>query len=920
MPGPLNVANLLIALTDGLSVQSASDGVEALLGYASEEFLASRVHFKELIHPGDADIAQALFSPDSETRTGSVTFRLRHADGRIRCVKGRYTRLRPRKNHGEPLLKLVLRDVRQVREAGDRSLAANFQSLIEHTRDYVLVKNRNQVILAASRAWASLTESASEPENLLGKTVYDLFPEAVADVSYRLVKQALREERRTNEILQLPAQDGSKRWIDGRVFPVNRSGGEVVGIFCIAPDITDYIEASLRLRESEESLNEAQKIAGLCSYVLDIVTGVWKGSETLNAVLGIDATHPRTLSGWVTVIHPDDRQRMAGALAQIAARRETAFLSEYRIVRPSDGNLRWIRALGRVEYGADGKALILRGTLQDITESKQTENDLRDSKKLLELFVDHAPVALAMFDREMRYLALSRRWAEDHRIGAREVIGRSHYEVNPEVPERWKETHRRGLAGETQRVEVDRYDRADGAIEWIRWQITPWRADDGSVGGIVLFYEDITERKRADAAMRESKELLQLFIDRAPSALAMFDREMRYLAVSRRWLEEYSLAGQEILGRVHYDIVPDVPERWKEAHRRGLAGETLKADADRFERGNGAVQWIRWEVVPWRAGDGSVGGIILFAEDITQQKEAEARLRLAADVFTHASEGIVITDPNGTILEVNDAFTRITGYSHAEVIGQNPRLLKSGLQSREFYENLWSSLSRDGQWSGEIWNRAKSGNVYAETLSINAIRDAAGKTAQYVALFSDITEHKKHQQQLEHIAHHDALTGLPNRVLLADRLSQAMAHARRQGKFLAVAYFDLDGFKEVNDRYGHEGGDRLLTTVAGQMKAELREGDTLAHLGGDEFVAVLLDLPNRKSGEPVLERLLQAAAAEVWLDGRTSCGFRRAPAWPCIRSKKKPTPTCCCARPARRCTRPNLPAATASIISIPATM
>ena len=197
---------------------------------------------------------------------------------------------------------------------------------------------------------------------------------------------------------------------------------------------------------------------------------------------------------------------------------------------------------------------------------------------------------------------------------------------------------------------------------------------------------------------------------------------------------------------------------------------------------------------------------------------------------------------NGTILEVNDAFTRITGYTREEVLGRNPRLLQSGLQSKEFYENMWSSLAQEGHWSGEIWNRTKDGDIFAEMLTINAIRDAEGNTTQYVALFTDITEIKEHEQQLEHIAHYDALTGLPNRVLFADRLRQAMAQSLRNKQMLAVAYFDLDGFKAINDEHGHAIGDALLTALAFRMRRVLREGDTLARLGGDEFAAVLLDL------------------------------------------------------------------------------
>ena len=155
---------------------------------------------------------------------------------------------------------------------------------------------------------------------------------------------------------------------------------------------------------------------------------------------------------------------------------------------------------------------------------------------------------------------------------------------------------------------------------------------------------------------------------------------------------------------------------------------------------------------------------------------------------------------------------------------------------------MWGTLTREGHWSGEIWNRSKSGDIYPESLSVNAIRDANGKTTQYVALFSDITEIKKQQQELEHMAHYDALTGLPNRVLFADRLRQAMAQAHRSKRLLAVAYFDLDGFKAINDRYGHSVGDGLLTAMAFRMKRVMREGDTLARLGGDEFAAVMLDL------------------------------------------------------------------------------
>lgn len=494
---------------------------------------------------------------------------------------------------------------------------------------------------------------------------------------------------------------------------------------------------------------------------------------------------------------------------------------------------------------------------------QQRERDLTTSSRMLQILVEHAPVALAMFDREMRYLSVSRRWAEDHKIDERAILGRSHYEVNPEVPERWKETHRRGMNGETQRVEEDKYDRSDGHREWIRWQIMPWRGEDGAVGGIVMLYEDITERKKAEAALHESKELLQLFIDRAPAALAMFDREMRYLAVSRRWLEDNALVGKDILGRSHYDVVPDIPQHWKDAHQSGIDGKTLSSEAERFARADGVMQWIRWEVVPWRTSNGSVGGIVLFVEDITAQKRTEERLQQAASVFTHAREGILITDGNGQIVDVNEAFSQITGYERHEVLGRNPRLLKSGLQNKEFYRRMWRSLRETGQWAGEIWNRTKNGDIFAEMLNIGAVNNSNGEVLRYVALISDVTELKNKQQQLERIAHYDVLTGLPNRVLLADRLRQAMAQAHRRQQSVAIAYIDLDEFKQVNDTHGHVTGDQLLRSLAPKMEQSLREGDTLARLGGDEFVALLLDLPTTEAALPIVNRLLAASSQPV---------------------------------------------------------
>ncbi|QPK63895.1 EAL domain-containing protein [Methylomonas sp. LL1] len=244
----------------------------------------------------------------------------------------------------------------------------------------------------------------------------------------------------------------------------------------------------------------------------------------------------------------------------------------------------------------------------------------------------------------------------------------------------------------------------------------------------------------------------------------------------------------------------------------------------------------------------------------------EAAQRLAASVYAHSHDGIVITDAENRIIDVNSAFTRITGYQLDEIKGKNPSILKSGRQTQEFYQSLWQALLDHDHWSGEIWNRNKNGGVYAALTSISVVRDEQGKIHHFIGLFSDITSLKNHQKDLERIAHFDALTGIPNRVLLADRLEQAIAHTRRSGNFMAVCYLDLDGFKPVNDQYGHDVGDQLLIEVSHRIKGCLRAGDTIARLGGDEFMLLLLDFNQLQECQTVLERTLTKVAEPITIE------------------------------------------------------
>jgi len=351
---------------------------------------------------------------------------------------------------------------------------------------------------------------------------------------------------------------------------------------------------------------------------------------------------------------------------------------------------------------------------------------------------------------------------------------------------------------------------------------------------------------------------LQSTLDAIPDALFEMSLDGIYFSVGR----PHTHFTQNVIGKSVYEIYPRVvadivSQALQKANKEGYAfGYQFSLEV------NSQIHWFELSVSKKKESH-TVAHFIVLSHEITDRKEAEAKLKLAASVFTYAREGIMITNASGEIVEVNDTFTSITGFTHEEVIGKNPRLLKSGRQGESFYTQMWQSLLDKGHWYGEISNRRKSGEVYIQMTSISAIYDEEGVVQSYVALFTDITTMKEHEKQLEYIAHYDALTSLPNRVLFADRLRQAMAQTERRKKELAVVYLDLDGFKVINDQYGHHVGDELLIIIAGRMEEALRQGDTISRLGGDEFVAVLNDLSSQEECKPILERLLLASSEPV---------------------------------------------------------
>ncbi|MBA6382129.1 EAL domain-containing protein [Colwellia sp. BRX10-6] len=341
------------------------------------------------------------------------------------------------------------------------------------------------------------------------------------------------------------------------------------------------------------------------------------------------------------------------------------------------------------------------------------------------------------------------------------------------------------------------------------------------------------------------------------------DNECRLLLVNDAFCQVFNLTRNEIIGKTLAETVPPSERDHFLAIDRLVLdkGEAILSEETLTINGSETrVILTRKNRFIDGKGDYFIVGVI---NDITKRKLAEEELKLAASVFTHAGEGIMITDAKGIIINVNNTFVTSTGYSAVEAIGQKPNFLQSGIHPAEFYSEILQVLQSKGAWSGEIWNSRKNGEIHAEMLNISSVKDVDGQISNYVGLFTDITPMKEHQTQLEHIAHYDVLTNLPNRVLLADRLSQSMLQCSRNMQTLAVVFLDLDGFKLVNDEHGHDVGDELLVEISIRMKTALREGDTLARIGGDEFVAVLTNLTKVEDCEPILDRLLLAASEPV---------------------------------------------------------
>jgi diguanylate cyclase (GGDEF)-like protein/PAS domain S-box-containing protein len=375
----------------------------------------------------------------------------------------------------------------------------------------------------------------------------------------------------------------------------------------------------------------------------------------------------------------------------------------------------------------------------------------------------------------------------------------------------------------------------------------PW------VDGII---SDISQRKHNEMRIEGLLAEQSAILDNVMFGV-MFVRHRTIVSVNRRCEELFGYEPGQMVGCSTAIVFPNTFD-FETAGARQYptlgAGEYFSEERH-YRRRDGTLFWCMVSGCAIDQNRPNDGSIWVYA-DITARKEAEEKLRLSATVLEHIADGVMVIDDKGTIVAVNPAFTQITGYTEGEALGQDRNLTRSGRHDESFHHELWKELVNSGYWRGEIWCLRKNGEQYLEWLTLTAVRDTRGTTTHYVGVFSDITLVKESQEKLDHLAHHDPLTQLPNRLLFNDRLQHAIQRTTRDNEQLALLFIDLDRFKNVNDTLGHHIGDELLKQVAQALSDKLREGDTLARLGGDEFIVLLENVDGQYGASLVAEKLV----------------------------------------------------------------
>ncbi len=644
-------------------------------------------------------------------------------------------------------------------------------------------------------------------------------------------------------------------------------------------DISAAKQLEEGLRRTKERYDFATQVGHVGTWDWNPLTDVLFWSDETYRLMGYTPGQViPTYALYLGLLHPDDREMLNQAV-QAALHQHKPYALDCRIVL-GDAHEIACHVTGKVEFDANDQPTRMLGTIQDISVRKQMETALIESRNLLKTIIDTSPMRVFWKDRDSRYLGCNPVFANDAgQANPQEIIGKTDFDMTWRTQaELYRADDKQVMDSGIAKLSYDEpQSTPQGDTIWLRTSKTPLHDTLGNTIGILGIYEDITVEKQAEQALQASEAraqslytLLRLITDNVPDMIWAKDLQKRFIfanqAICRQLLNARDT--DEPVGKDDMFFAlrernahPDDPH-WHNFGELCQDSDTITlqngkpSQFDEYGNVQGKFLFLDVRKAPLLNHAGEVIGVVGAARDVTEQKADEEKLRLAALVLQNSSEALIVTDEKNHIVGVNPAFTQLTGYSLDEVVGQDPALLHSDRHDEAFYRNMWADINTTGRWQGEMWNRRKNGEIYAEWLTINTIYNEDGTVHRRVAMFSDITEKKKNEEIIWTHANFDPLTQLPNRRMFYDRLAQDMKKAHRAGLKLALLFLDLDRFKEVNDTLGHEVGDSLLVQAAQRIAACVRESDTVARLGGDEFTIILADLDELSCVERIAECIL----------------------------------------------------------------
>lgn len=483
-----------------------------------------------------------------------------------------------------------------------------------------------------------------------------------------------------------------------------------------------------------------------------------------------------------------------------------------------------------------------------------------------QLILDNIPDIAWYIDKSGIFQMVNQAFLKLYSCKAEDVIGKTYNDLlDSDTAERYiKEDLDVINKNEKKVLECNVNVDSDGWVEtqWLETILIPAHApeDPDLCIGVIGIGRDITERKQAAFDLKEQQDRLKIYFDLPLIGMAVINEDMLWQDINKKFCHILGYSNDELLQINFNDVIIDNYKDQLNTSFKALANQAIDSIDLELEMQHQNGHTIFTHLIarcPLPPKDQKPYFVIML-DDISQRKQAEHKLHLANKVIECSSEAILITDDKNKIVRVNSAFSQLTGYEEGEVLGKDPKLLRSGRHTHEFYQQMWESMEEVGHWQGEIWDRRKDGSIYPKWMNISAItQEGNGSPNNYVALFSDITKQKKAENQIKYMVYHDTLTGLPNRALLEQRLNQAISSAEIEGTQIAIMQIDLDNFKTINDSMGHYMGDQLLKEVSERLKNNFRNTDLIARIGGDEFVIMLDKLTSLESVEVLAGNIIK---------------------------------------------------------------